>query len=64
MKQCLANVELNDTLDHCIWIGLDTVQYKFILGDCAGIAKIVPKKEYTLVIADIPHGYNILNHYL
>jgi len=58
-RQCLENVELDDTLDHYIWNGLDTVQYKVILGDCTDIAKIVPKKEYNLVIADIPHGFNI-----
>ena len=60
-RQCLENVELDDTLDHYIWNGLDTVQYKFILGDCTDIAKIVPKKEYSLVIVDIPHGFNIRN---
>jgi hypothetical protein len=27
-------VKLDDTLDHYIWNGLDTVQYKDILGDC------------------------------
>jgi hypothetical protein len=32
-----------------------------ILGDCEKIANIVPKKEYSLVIVDIPHGYNIQN---
>ena len=58
-RQRLENVELDDTLDHYIWNGLDTVQYKFILGDCAYVANIVPKREYSLVIADIPHRYNI-----
>jgi hypothetical protein len=37
----------------------DTILFKVILGDCEQIANIVPKKEYSLVIADIPHGYNI-----
>ena len=37
------------------------MQYRVILGDCADIANLVPKKEYALVIADIPHGYNIRN---
>ena len=60
-RQCLANVELDDTLDHCIWNGLDIVQYKVILGDCVEIANRVPEKDYSLVIADIPHGYNIRN---
>ena len=60
-RQCLANVELDDTLDHYIWNGLDTVQYRVILGDCADIANLVPKKEYALVIANIHHGYNIRN---
>ena len=32
-----------------------------ILGDCEKIANLVPKKEYSIVIADIPHGYNIQN---
>ena len=40
---------------------MDTVQYKVIVGDCANIANRVPKKEYSLVIVDIPHGYNIKN---
>jgi hypothetical protein len=30
-----------------------------ILGDCEQLANIVPKKEYSLVIVDIHHGYNI-----
>ena len=37
------------------------MQYKVIVGDCANIANLVPKKEYSLVIANIPHGYNIKN---
>ena len=35
------------------------MQYKVILGHCTDIAKIVLKKEYNLVIADISHGFNI-----
>jgi hypothetical protein len=31
------------------------------LGDCEKLANIVPKKEYSLVIVDIPYGYNIQN---
>ena len=57
----VQNVGLDDTLDHYIWNGLDTVQYKVILGDCKKIANLVPKKEYSLVITYIPHGYNIQN---
>jgi hypothetical protein len=57
----VQNVQLDDTLDHYIWNGLDTIQYKVILGDCEQIANIVPKKEYSLVIVDIPYGYNIQN---
>ena len=38
-----------------------TLKYKVIVGDCANIANLVPKKEYALVIADIPHGYNMKN---
>ena len=60
-KQHLANAELDDTLDHYIGNGFDILQYKSILGDYTDIAKIVPKKEYSLVIADIPHGFNIRN---
>ena len=60
-RQLLANVELYDTLDHYIWNGIDTVQYKVSLGDYANIEKIVPKKNYTLVIVDIPCGYHIRN---
>ena len=58
-RKRLANVELDDTLDNHVWNGMDTVQYKVIFGNCANIANLVPKKEYSLVIADIPHGYNI-----
>jgi hypothetical protein len=32
-----------------------------ILGDYEQLANIVPKKEYSLVIVDIPHGYNTQN---
>ena len=37
------------------------MQYKVIVGDCANIANLIPKKEYSLVIADIPRRYNIKN---
>ena len=60
-RQRLTNVKLDDTLDNPIWNGLDTVQYKVIVSDCANIEKLVPKKDYSLVIADTPHGYNIKN---
>ena len=56
-----ANIEIDDTLGNHIGNGLDTVQYKVIVGDCANIANLVPKKEYSLVISNIPHGYNIKN---
>ena len=55
-RKCLANVELDDSLYHEVWNGLDIVQNKVISGDCANIADIVTKKEYFLVIANIPHG--------
>jgi hypothetical protein len=58
-RRRVQNVQLDDTLDHYIWNGLDTVQYKVILGDYEKISNIVPTKEYSLVIVDIPHGYNI-----
>ena len=60
-RRHVQNVQLDDSLDHYIWNGLDIVQYKVILGDCEKIASIFPKKEFSLVIADIPHGYNIQN---
>jgi hypothetical protein len=60
-RRRVQNVQLDDTFDHYIWNGLNIVQYKVILGDCEQLANIVPKKKYSLVIADIPHGYNIQN---
>ena len=60
-KQRIKNVELDPTLNHFIWNGLDTIQYQVIQGDCEDIAKLVPKRDYALVIADIPHGFNIPN---
>ena len=60
-KQRINNVELDPTLNHFIWNGLDTIQYQVIQGDCEDIAKLVPKRDYALVIADIPHGFNIPN---
>jgi len=60
-RQRLANVELDDTLDNYVWNGLDIVQYKVIVGDCANITNIFPKKECSLVITDITHGYIIKN---
>ena len=43
-KQRVKNVELDPTLNHFIWNGLDTIQYQVIQGDCEDIAKLVPKK--------------------
>ena len=43
--QRIANVELDDTLDHHAWNGLDAMQYKEIIGDSANIENIVHKKE-------------------
>ena len=60
-KQRIKNVELDPTLNHFIWNGLDTIQYQVIQGDCEDIAKLIPKRDYALVIADIPHGFNIPN---
>jgi hypothetical protein len=60
-RRRVQNVQLDDTLDHYIWNGLETIQYKVILGDYEKLASIVLKKEYSLVIVDIPHGYNIQN---
>ena len=60
-KQRIKDVQLDPTLNHFIWNGLDTIQYQVIQGDCEDIAKLVPKRDYALVIADIPHGFNIPN---
>ena len=60
-KQHIKNVELDPTLNHFIWNGLDTIQYQVIQGDCEDITKLIPKRDYALVIADIPHGFNIPN---
>ena len=62
-KQRIKNVVLDPTLNHFIWNGLDTIQYQVIQGDYEDIAKLVPKRDYALVIADIPHGFNIPNIY-
>ena len=59
MRKRLENVQLDDGPDHYIWNGLSTTQYQVILGDYENIVNHVPKKEYSLVIVDIPHGYNI-----
>ena len=53
-KQRIKNVELDPTLNHFIWNGLDTIQYQVIQGDCEDIAKLIPKRDYSLFIADIP----------
>ena len=58
-RKCLENIQLDDSLDHYIWNGLNTIQYQVILGDCENIVNLVPKDEYSLVIANIPHSYNI-----
>ena len=60
-KQHVKNVELNPTLTHFIWNGIDIIQYQIIQGDCEDIAKLIRKMDYSLVIVDIPHGFNISN---
>ena len=60
-KQRLRNVELDPTLTHFIWNGLNTIQYQVIRGDCEDIAKLIPKRDYSLVLVDTPHGFNIPN---
>ena len=60
-KQRIKNVELDPTLTHFIWNGLDTVQYQVIQGNYEDISKLIPKRVYALVIANIPHGFNIPN---
>ena len=52
------NVELDPTLNHFIWNGIDSIQYQIIQGECEDIEKLIPKREYDLVIADIPHSFN------
>jgi hypothetical protein len=37
------------------------VKCQVILGDFENIGNLVPKREYSLIIADIPHGFNIQN---
>ena len=58
-RKHLENVQLDDSFDHYIWNGLKTVPYQVILGDYENIINLVLEKEYSLVIVDIPHGYNI-----
>ena len=60
-RKRLMNVELDPTLNHYIWNGPDSVQYQIIQGDCEDIAKVIPKREYAPVIADILHGFNFPN---
>lgn len=60
-KQRIKNVQLDPTLNYFIWSGIDTIQYQVIQGDCEDIAKLIPERDYTLVIVDIPHGFNIPN---
>ena len=52
------NVELYPTLNHFIWNGLESIQYQIIPVYFEDIATLIPKWEYALVIADIPHGFN------
>ena len=58
-RKHLENVQFDDSLDHYIWDGLSTIQYQVILGYCENIVNLVPKKEYSLIVVDIPYGYNI-----
>ena len=60
-KQCISDVELDPSLNHFIWNEIHTIQYQIISGDCEDIAKLIPKSDYSLVIAYIPHGFNIPN---
>ena len=57
-KKHLMNVELDPTLNHYIWNGLDGIQYQIIQGDYEDIASLIPKREYALVIANIPQGFD------
>lgn len=60
-KKYLRNVEPHPTLTHFIWNGLDTIQYQIIQRDCEDIEKHIPKREYSLVITYICHGFNFLD---
>ena len=60
-KHSPRNAELDPTLTHFIWNGLDIIEYQVIQGDCEDISKPIPKRDYSLVIVDIPHGFNIPN---
>ena len=58
-RKSIENFQLDGNIDHYIWNGLGTLQYKVILGDFENIVNRDPQKDYSLVIANIPHGYNI-----
>ena len=60
-KKRLRNVELDPTLTHFIWNGLDIIQYQIIQGHCEDIAKLIAKREYALIIVKFPHGFNFPN---
>ena len=60
-KQCLSDVEIDPNLNHFIWNGIHNIQYEIISCDCEDFEKLIPKRDYSLVIADIPHGFNIPN---
>lgn len=60
-KQRLRNVKLYPALTHFIWNGLDTIQYQIIQVDCEDMINLIPKMEYSMVIANIPHGFNFQN---
>ena len=60
-KQRLSDVELDPSLNHFIWNGLHTIQYQITSSDCEDTAKLIHKRDYSIVIADIPHGFNISN---
>ena len=60
-KQRIKDIQLDPTLNHFIWNGLDIIQYQVIQGDCEDISNVIAKRYYALVIADTPHGFNIRN---
>ena len=49
-RKRLMNVELDPTLNHYIWNGLDSVQYQIIQGDYEDIAKLIPKRKYAQLL--------------
>eukprot|EP01018_Ginkgo_biloba_P016132 Gb_14868 [translate_table: standard] len=59
----LSSIDYDDSLHHYVWDTLHTVSYAIYNGDCEQLDSLVPRKEYSLVIADIPHGDWVLDRF-